>query len=44
MAVHGVHVGTHIVRNERRARGYPHVALSQPADEHDEARYEQADI
>jgi hypothetical protein len=38
MASHGVHVGNHIVRNGKRARGYPHVALAQPADEHDEAR------
>ena len=44
MAIHGVHVGNHIVRNEKRARGYPHVALAQAADEHDEPRYEQAEL
>jgi phage/plasmid-associated DNA primase len=28
MSTHGVHVGAHIVRNKKRVRGYPHVALS----------------
>jgi hypothetical protein len=27
MSTHGVHVGAHIVRNKKRVRGYPHVAL-----------------
>jgi hypothetical protein len=31
MATHGVHVGANTVRNKRRVRGYPHVALTQPA-------------
>ena len=44
MAIHGVHVGNHIVRNEKRARGYPHVALAQPADEHEGPLYEQEDL
>ena len=29
MSIHGVHVGGNIVRNGKRARGYPHVALVQ---------------
>jgi hypothetical protein len=44
MAIHGVHVGAHIMRDGKRGRGYPHVALAQPADEHDEPGYEQADL
>ena len=31
MSIHGVHVGAHIVRNGKRVRGYPHVALVQVA-------------
>ena len=27
MSIHGVHVGANIVRNKKRVRGYPHVAL-----------------
>ena len=30
MSIHGVHVGAHIVRDGKRVRGYPHVALAQP--------------
>ena len=29
MSIHGVHVGPNIVRNGKRVRGYPHVALVQ---------------
>jgi hypothetical protein len=29
MSIHGVHVGAHIVRNGKRVRGYPHVAIAQ---------------
>ena len=27
MAIHGVHVGAHIIRNKKRVRGYPNVAF-----------------
>ena len=35
MAIHGVHVGAHIMRDGKRVRGYPHVALAQPDEPED---------
>ena len=32
MSMHGVHVGGNIVRNKKRVRGYPHVALAQVSE------------
>jgi hypothetical protein len=38
MTIHGVHVGTHIERNNRRVRGYPHVALVETQSEDEETK------
>jgi hypothetical protein len=52
MSVHGVHVGSNIMRNGKRARGYPHVSLLQGNStanddsdpQPDEDAYEQGDL
>jgi uncharacterized protein DUF5906/D5-like protein len=51
MSIHGVHVGAHIVRNGKRVRGYPHVAIAQVTEPEndqqggpDQTSYEQGEF